>query len=344
MRLRPALFASVGLHAAAILAAFFVLPRTAHEIPQPMGAPVPVTLIPDSLEAPPVPAPEPTPAATPEPVPDASTEAPGEEAPPAPSPPPQPAPEPEPAPPEPVPRLTPPRPAPRPTPPRPTPPRPTPPRETPRPAPRPTPRPTPPPAARPEPAPPERSPPRPTPPRRERPQRPAPSLDLDAIARSAPNRPTQRPSRQASLDLDSIAAAAPRPGPRRSSAQQGETRERAGPTGRTGSAGRSEETALALGAISDRVQRAWNLDCATPGFSTVRVRVTVNLNRDGSLAGEPRSDVSTDEGGVLGVAAQRALTAVRRAAPFDTLPDDRYSEWRSVVLNFNAREACRGRT
>lgn len=342
MRVRPALLASVGLHAAAILAAFFVLPRTAHEVPQPMGAPVPVTLIPDSLEAPPVPAPEPTPAATPDPVPDASTEAPGEEAPPAPAPPP----EPEPAPPEPAPRPTPPRPepprpaSPRPTPPRPTPPRPAPPRETPRPAPRPTPRP----AARPEPAPPEGSPTRPTPPRRERPQRPAPSLDLEAIARSAPNRPAQRPSRQASLDLDSIAAAAPRPGPRRSSAQLGEERQRAGPTGRTGSSGRSEETALALGAISERVQRAWNLDCATPGFSTVRVRVTVSLNRDGSLAGEPRSDVSTDEGGVLGVAAQRALTAVRRAAPFDTLPDDRYSEWRSVVLNFNAREACRGRT
>lgn len=328
MRLRPALLASVGLHAAIVAAALIVIPRVAPSVPQPMGAPVPVTLIPDSTEAPPVPAPEPTPAQAPDPVPDASTEAPGEDAPPEPAPPPPPAPAPEPQP--------------RPEPPRPTPPRPTPPRLTPPPPPTPRPQPR---AQPPRPTPPRPAPPTPRQPPR-RPERPAPSLDLDAIARSAPTRPAQRPSRQASLDIDSLATSLnprPAPGQRRSSAQQGQQRQRAGPTGASGSAGRSEETALALGVISERVQRRWNLDCANPGMAGVRVRVSVDLNRNGGLIGSPRADISESDGD-RGVAAQRAVSAVRAAAPFDTLPPERYAEWRSVVLNFNAREACRGRT
>jgi len=118
-------------------------------------------------------------------------------------------------------------------------------------------------------------------------------------------------------------------------------RPRAAPTGPTGSSGRSEETALALGLIQERVTRAWNPNCAAPGADQVRVRVTIELDRGGGLDGDPRSDVSLDDGTLRGVAAQRAVAAVRQAQPFDTLPPERYAEWRRIILNFNAREACR---
>lgn len=326
---RPALIGSIALHAGVIMAALVVLPRvSAPVIPQAMGEPTPVTLVSEAPMPAPQPAPEPTPAATPTPEPDASTEAPGEEAPPAPAPPPPP--EAAPAPPRPQPRPTPPAPAPTPPQPRSTPPQPQPPRPT-------APTATRPPAPAPRPASQRPTAPRPALPR-PAPQRP--SLDLDAIARAAPNRqPSSRPQQQARLDLDSLARLAP--GPRRSAAPAGPPRPRAGPPSRPGSAGRSEETALALGIIQERVTRNWNLDCANPEFASVRVRVTVNLNQNGGLVGEPHADIA-EEGGTRGVAAQRAVAAVRRAAPFDTLPPERYAEWRTVILNFNAREACRG--
>ena len=41
-------------------------------------------------------------------------------------------------------------------------------------------------------------------------------------------------------------------------------------------------------------------------------------------------------------AAQRALTAVARGAPYDDLPRDRYAVWKDVAVNFNGRQACGG--
>ena len=131
-------------------------------------------------------------------------------------------------------------------------------------------------------------------------------------------------------------------GAQRSSAPQGPPRPRAAPTGPSGASGRSEETALALSAISERLQRTWNPNCAAPGGDQLRVRVTIELNRDGSLKGAPRADGAADGDTVRGVAVQRAVAAIRAAEPFDTLPPERYAEWRQpITINFNAREACR---
>ena len=74
----------------------------------------------------------------------------------------------------------------------------------------------------------------------------------------------------------------------------------------------------------------------------------MNLNLDGSLAGQAQlvdfpGGPNTIKDDVLRASAIRALSAVSRGSPYDNLPRDDYSFWRSVALNFDAKQACGGR-
>ena len=95
-----------------------------------------------------------------------------------------------------------------------------------------------------------------------------------------------------------------------------------------------------IGLIKEQMERCWNVPVALQGAQRPPVpSVRLALNQDGSLAGQP-SVVNASADPLFRVAADSALSTARRCrlsipsqyAPF-------YSDWRDVVVNFDARDA-----
>ena len=205
----------------------------------------------------------------------------------------------------------------------PTPPEPPPPAPAPQPTP-PPPRPTPPrpqPRAQPTPAPARPAPRTPAKPAAAN-QAPAePDFDFDALARSVASSTSRRPAR---------------PGPAPATRQ--------GPPRPAGGAD-TKLSGAELGALKSKLERLWNPNCTIAGAESIVVRVRIRLSPEGRLTRPAEVVGRSGSAGpeVLEAAADRALSAVSRGAPYDELPADKYVGWKDIVLNFNGRTACRGR-
>ncbi|MBX3595699.1 cell envelope biogenesis protein TolA [Sphingomonas sp.] len=95
-----------------------------------------------------------------------------------------------------------------------------------------------------------------------------------------------------------------------------------------------------FGLIRKQVQPHWR----SPTGADVNLLVTnveVRLNRDGSLAAEPRIVGQTGETESNRPQQQlhkeRAISAIKQAAPFKGLPDEYYDAWKGFVLSFDRR-------
>jgi hypothetical protein len=202
-------------------------------------------------------------------------------------------------------------------PPEPTPPEPEPTPPTPQPQPRPTPRPTPAPpekkapTPRPTPTPPEKKAPAPrptpTPPEKKAPARPAPGLDLDALA--GPPRPTQNRGRPA--------------------------------TGQQGTGQASQATGPQITAIFNQVYDNWNvfIVCSMPGGNELRIQMDVTLSADGRITRGPTL-VNPQSSAVYRAAADEATRALRQTAPFDVPAGFPGGAYRPT---FNTERACANR-
>lgn len=225
------------------------------------------------------------------------------------------APTPEPAPPTPAPA-----PAPK------TPPQKTAPAPTPRPppqktAPAPTPKPAPKaPAPKPAPAPTAKAPPQKAPPQKAAPAaKSEESLDLDALANSIAK---MRPS-----------------GGSRSSAPKGqnrpETARQARPNAGEGMA------ASAIPGLQERLEDVWNPNCTVEGGRDVRVRVTFVVGAGGVIDREnppTAGGLENSSNPVVRVAAERAIRAVRQAAPLTMVPRSNYGK--PITANFDPTKGC----
>lgn len=176
---------------------------------------------------------------------------------------------------------------------------PTPPKPAPTPAPAPTPKPAPAPA---KPA-----------------AKPAPSFDLDALAATVAKR----------------AAAAGGP---RSSARQGPSRQETAVEARPAVGASNAMIGSALGVLAAELQRRWNPNCEVEGGSDVNIRVGFRLIQGGRIVGNVESSGSTSNDPVIKAASDRAVRAVRQAAPFESLPQELFGQ--RIVVNFNAKQAC----
>ena len=65
----------------------------------------------------------------------------------------------------------------------------------------------------------------------------------------------------------------------------------------------------------------------------IMVPIRMTLNPDGSLAGNPVA-LSVPGGPYGQVTAEAALRAVRRCAPYDFLPPEKFDSWGVVNINF----------
>ena len=158
------------------------------------------------------------------------------------------------------------------------------------------------------------------------PPKPSPSLDLDALA-------------------SRIRPAAPPQPSRPSSAAQGPSRSQTDLVMRPAIGQGRSSTVDVLQAISARLARLWNPNCGVEGAANIVVKVRLTLAPGGRLIRANLIDeqkILQSGDGVLQAAGTRALTAVARAAPYAELPAETYSDWRSFVVSFDARQICRG--
>lgn len=203
------------------------------------------------------------------------------------------------------------------------------------PVPEPTPAaPTPVPAP-PTPKPPTPPPPKPAPPTPTAKPAPQPTLDLDALASKVP-----KAKPQPKLDLNALASRLPR---QAANARRGpELRAETAPQARQALGAAQGLTADEASLLSSKLMRLWNPNCGAEGAASVTVKVNMQLTPTGELADRPRLVGPQSNDPVWQAAAQRALNAAGRGAPYDELPRDRYAVWKDINVNFDGRQACRG--
>ncbi|HMB47308.1 MAG TPA: cell envelope biogenesis protein TolA [Afifellaceae bacterium] len=89
-----------------------------------------------------------------------------------------------------------------------------------------------------------------------------------------------------------------------------------------------------LEALKARLYQCWNPPRGVREARNLRVYVSISLNQDGSLAGPPKI-VESGSDTLARVAAESAVRAVQICAPYDFLPPEKYSLWRSINFIFD---------
>lgn len=100
-------------------------------------------------------------------------------------------------------------------------------------------------------------------------------------------------------------------------------------------------TATDTAKMQAAIARCWQTSAliGAPEPEKLLVRVEVRLNRDGTLAAQPRTlnslEISLSGNRFWKAAEQIALRAVISCQPYDFLTQDRYDVWREMELNFD---------
>lgn len=96
-----------------------------------------------------------------------------------------------------------------------------------------------------------------------------------------------------------------------------------------------------IDALRARIQQCWNPPAGQADAKELTVLVRIQFNQDGSLATEPRI-TSRVSPGYQQVAAESAVRAIRRCAPYSFMPAAKYEAWKDIEVNFDPRELFRG--
>ncbi|MCC7348055.1 MAG: hypothetical protein IT538_11710 [Variibacter sp.] len=96
-----------------------------------------------------------------------------------------------------------------------------------------------------------------------------------------------------------------------------------------------------IDALRARIQQCWNPPAGQADARELTVLVRIQFKPDGSLATEPRL-ISRVAPGYQQVAAESALRAIRRCAPYDFMPAAKYEAWKDIEVNFDPRDLFRG--
>jgi outer membrane biosynthesis protein TonB len=97
-----------------------------------------------------------------------------------------------------------------------------------------------------------------------------------------------------------------------------------------------KDQALSATTISAFVQRIRECWVIPPGAreGNITVKVRIQLNQDGSVAGAPQ--IMNGPGDFLfDTTARSTVAAILSCADYDFLPQDQYDVWKELVLNFN---------
>ena len=96
-------------------------------------------------------------------------------------------------------------------------------------------------------------------------------------------------------------------------------------------------TVSELQALQSAMYKCWRVPLDAKNPEELGVRVRVKLRQDGAVADVKLLDqarISASSNPFLKTAAQRAVSAVSKCAPYDFLPPEKYSKWQDMTLNF----------
>ncbi len=96
-----------------------------------------------------------------------------------------------------------------------------------------------------------------------------------------------------------------------------------------------------IDALRARLKQCWEVPAGLADARELVVTVHFQLKRDGSLGGEPRVTNRVAHPGFQ-VAAESAIRAVHRCAPFTFLPVAKYDVWSDLEVNFDPRDMFGG--
>lgn len=156
----------------------------------------------------------------------------------------------------------------------------------------------------------------PTPPKKPEPPKPQPKFDAHRIAALLDKRDAQRKSATG----DTLST----------------TPSLGVPAGRAASLTQSE-----IDALRARIQQCWNPPAGLADARDLIVVVRIRFNTDGSLSADPTLSNSGAHP-TFQVAAESALRAVRRCAPYSFMPIAKYDVWKDVEVTFDPRDMFRG--
>ncbi len=179
---------------------------------------------------------------------------------------------------------------------------------------------------------------KPKPPEKAAPARPR----IEAVPRSKPRPPVRfDPERVAAL-LDKAHKQPPAPAPRTEKAEKSEKSSKKTEQNAAAQALRERIAKASLGQkLAARMSRCWTAPVGAKGVESMRVRIAVQLSREGRLVGLPRfldvdsRRLKTDP--YYRVFVESARRAVLACAPYDDLPQPLYRLWRQIEFTFSPR-------
>lgn len=92
-----------------------------------------------------------------------------------------------------------------------------------------------------------------------------------------------------------------------------------------------------MDALRQKLGGCWSIPAGVDDAAMLKVSVRFRLDRSGVLEGRPEIISGGASSGPGRTAAESAVRAVQKCAPFN-LPADKYDSWSEVVVNFDPSE------
>jgi colicin import membrane protein len=96
-----------------------------------------------------------------------------------------------------------------------------------------------------------------------------------------------------------------------------------------------------LAALRARLQECWTVPVGVADARDLQIQVRIQFRKDGSLAAEPAL-LNRGHHPAFQVAAESALRAVKKCAPYSFMPVAKYEAWKDVEVTFDPRDMFRG--
>lgn len=90
-----------------------------------------------------------------------------------------------------------------------------------------------------------------------------------------------------------------------------------------------------MDALRGMIEKNWSIMPGQVSSNDIVITVKFQLDQDGNLVGEPEVTGKGGDGSPLSALEGGAVRAVKKSAPFDQLPRDKYDTWKVVTVNFN---------
>jgi outer membrane biosynthesis protein TonB len=108
------------------------------------------------------------------------------------------------------------------------------------------------------------------------------------------------------------------------------------PTGNAAALSQNE-----IDALRARLRDCWTVPVGLAEARDLVVSVRILFNKDGSLSADPRL-MNQGSHPAFQAAAESALRAVRRCAPYTFMPPAKYEGWKDIIVDFDPRDMFRG--